>query len=109
MVVGFHLHQDVLNALRLVVAGHKASQGRSKLFHRVALHDGRIVRISHHCVLWRGGVGVANHAKQTVALGLPINAESGVENFVPAMFAVGLRKHHQFGITGVASQFGKGV
>ena len=59
-------------------------------------------------MLRRGGVGVANHAKQAVALRLAIDAEAGVENFVATVLAVGLGEHHQFGVAGVAPQFGKG-
>ena len=98
----------MLDTLRFVVAWHKACQGCCKFFNRVALHDGRIVRIGHHGVLWRSGMGVANHAKQAVALRLAIDAEAGVENFVATVLAVGLCKHHQLGVAGVAPQFGKG-
>ena len=108
VVVGFHLHQNMLDTLRFVVAWHKARQGCCKFFNRVALHDGRVVRIGHHRVLRRGGMGVANHAKQAVALRLAINTERGVENFMATVLAVGLCKHHQLGVAGVAPQFGKG-
>ena len=49
-------------------------------------------------------MGMPNHAKQTVCLVLSINGELRIENFVPAMLAVGLGKHHQFNITGVSAQ-----
>ena len=99
----------MLHALRFVIARHESRQGRGKLFNRVALHDGRVVRISYHGVLRRGGVGVADHAKQAVALRLAIDAEAGVENLVATVLAVGLSKHHQFGVAGVAPELAKGV
>ena len=45
---------------------------------------------------------IADHAKQAVGLFFTIDGEVGVENFVPAVLAVGLRKHHQLNIGGVA-------
>ncbi len=56
-----------------------------------------------------GLVGVADHAEQAVRLVLPVDAEVGVENFVAAVFAVGLGEHHQLDIGGVALQAGEGV
>ncbi len=47
---------------------------------------------------------VANHAKQTVVFVFTIDGEFGIENFVPAVLTVGLRKHHQFNIRGIASK-----
>jgi len=35
---------------------------------------------------------------------LAIEAEGGVEYFVPAMLGVGLGEHHQFGVAGLARQ-----
>ena len=58
-------------------------------------------------MLGRGGMGVANHAKQAVALGLTVNAETGVENFVATVLAVGLGEHHQLGVAGVAPHLAK--
>ena len=46
--------------------------------------------------------GVADHAEQTDALGRAVNREVSVENLVAAVFAVGLRKHHQFNVGRVA-------
>ena len=71
-------------------------------------HDGRIVRIGHHRVLWVLLMCVTNHAKQTAGLVFAVDGEFGVENFVTAMLAVGLSKHHQFNIGGVATQLLKG-
>ena len=49
-----------------------------------------------------GLVGMANHAKQAMALRLAIDDELGVENFVATVLTVGLREHHQFGVSRVA-------
>ena len=69
----------------------------------MACHDGSVVRVSNDGVLRILLMGMSNHAKQTVRLVLPINGELRIENFVPAMLAVGLGKHHQFNITGVSA------
>ena len=46
--------------------------------------------------------GVADHAEQTDALGHAIDGEVGIEDFVAAVLAVGLRKHHQLNVGRVA-------
>ena len=66
------------------------------------MHDGGVVCISHDGVLRMGLVGMANHAKQAMALRLAIDDELGVENFVATVLTVGLREHHQFGVSRVA-------
>ena len=70
----------------------------------MAGHDGSVVRVCNDRVLWIFLMGMPNHAKQTVCLVLSINGELRIENFVPAMLAVGLGKHHQLNITGVSAQ-----
>ena len=50
---------------------------------------------------------VADHAEHAFVLVYAVNGELGVEYFVAAMFAVGLRKHHQFYISGVATECGE--
>ena len=67
-------------------------------------HDRRVVGISHNRVLWILLMGMSNHAKQTVRLVLSIKGELRIENFVSAMLTVGLRKHHQFNVTGISAQ-----
>ena len=47
---------------------------------------------------------VSNHAKQAVCLILAINGELGIENFVSAVLAVGLCKHHQFNVAGISAK-----
>ena len=105
MVVRFNLHEDMVQCvffdIRTTIFCHET-------LYFVPRHDGRIVRISHHGVLWIFLMGVANHAEQTVVLILAINRELGIENFVTAMLTVGLREHHQFNIAWIASKLLEG-
>ena len=66
------------------------------------MHDGRVVRVRHHRVLRGGCVCVADHAEQAVALRLAIDDEIGVKNFVATVLTVGLREHHQLGVSRIA-------
>ena len=66
-------------------------------------NDGGIVGIRHHRALRGGFVGVADHAEQGFTLRLPVDSPGGIENFVAAVFAVGLRKHHQLHVSGRTS------
>ena len=54
-------------------------------------------------------MGIADHAKQGLVLGDAVNGPAGVEDLVPAMLRVGLGKHHQLDIAGIASEAGKGL
>ena len=54
-------------------------------------------------------VRVADHAKHALALGDTVNGELGVEDFVAAVLAVGLSKHHQLHIGRVALQLREGL
>ena len=112
MVVGFDLHQNMLGrGLRRVARRNHRAAGRRRhgreALHLRAFHDRGIVRVRHQHVLGVGLVGVADHAKQAVGLVLAVDAELGVEDFVAAMFAIGLGEHHQLDIGGVALQAGE--
>ena len=74
----------------------------------MAFHDRGVVRIRNHRVLGRQLVGVADHAEQALVLRHTVDGELGVENFVAAVLAVGLREHHQLHISGVALQAREG-
>ena len=52
---------------------------------------------------------VADHAEKRFFLSRAVNRELRVENFVAAVLAVGLRKHHQLHIGRVATQLGEGI
>ena len=54
-------------------------------------------------------MGVANHAEQALGLRHTVDGEVGVEDFVAAMLAVGLREHHQLDVGRVALQTAEGV
>ena len=109
MVVRFHLHQHVLQGVLRGVAhavvgglrGHKALAV-------AAFHHGGVVAVGHHRVLGRKLFGVADHAEQGFVHLLPVDGEFGIENLVATMLAVGLGKHHQLHIRGVALLLGKG-
>ena len=114
VVVGFHLHQDVLQgAAFLISANAHAGLGQRSLaaeaFNLAAFHHRGVVRIRHQHVLGVGLVRVADHAKQAVGLGHAVNGELGVENLVAAVLAVGLGEHHEFDVGGVALQLGEGL
>ena len=47
-------------------------------------------------------MGFPNHAKQGMGLYFAVYYPAGIKDFVPAMFRIGLRKHHQFNIGGIA-------
>ena len=55
-------------------------------------------------MLGRKTVGVADHAEQALRLGHAVDGEVGVEDLVAAVFAIGLREHHQLDIGGIAPQ-----
>ena len=109
VVMGLHLHQHM--ACRLMAAVSAGLRGRagSERLNRMPNHDCCVVGIGHHRVLRAQPMGVANHAKQTEVLGLTINGKGRVKNFVPAMLAVGLRKHHELDVRGVSRHVGEGV
>ena len=55
-----------------------------------------------------GLVRVADHAEQAAVLRHAVDGELRVENLVAAMFAIGLREHHQLHVGRVAPQLGEG-
>ena len=83
------------------------ARGRHKALDRAAFHDRGVVGIRHQHVLGMGLVRVADHAEHAAALRLPIDGELRVEYLVAAMFAIGLGKHHQLHIGGIALQAGE--
>ncbi len=52
-------------------------------------------------------MGMADHRKQRTILRYIINNPVGIEYLVPAMFGIGLRKHHQLGIARIALKAGE--
>ena len=103
VVVRFHLHDDVrvflVEAVCLTVV-----RVRIKPLDLCAFNHGGIVFIRHHRALWAGFVRVANHAEQRFGLLFAVQDEIGIEDFVAAVFRIGLREHHQLHVGWVAVQ-----
>ena len=105
VVVRFHFHQQVnrllgeavLCRLRIRVEAAGAMSG----------HHGRVIGIRRQHTFTAAGIGVANHAEQGVRLIHTVDGPAGVEDLVTTVLGVGLREHHEFDITGVATQPGK--
>ncbi len=99
MVMRLHLHQNMniffMRTVHAIRIREKPPATRT-LDHR------SIVLVGRQNPLRRVMVGIANHAKQTLGLRLPVNHPIGIENLVTAMLRVGLRKHHQLDIRGIA-------
>ena len=100
VIVCFHFHQDVgLIAMKLeqpVCIGEKSVD-------LGPLHHGGVVRVRHDGAVRAEIVRVPDHAKQGVGLVHTVDAPRGIEDLVPTMFGVGLRKHHQFSVGRIAS------
>ena len=114
VVVGFHLHQDVVRFTMLFIAGCAYSTGArggfgDKPFHQNAFHDRGVVRVRHQHVLWVSLVRMADHAEHALVLRHAVYRELGIEDLVAAVLAVGLGKHHQLHVGRVAPQVGEGV
>lgn len=104
VVVGFHLHQDVNRFVGVVVfAGFYVGQEARC---QGAFDDGGVVMVGGEDAFGRVRVGVADHGKQRFGLFFAVNDPVGVEDFMAAMFRIGLREHHQFYVGGVALEFG---
>ncbi len=102
MIVRLDFHQDVDRFARIGVfagrhIGHEAITGEARDHRRIVLvgreHPRTVVLI-----------GVLDHLEQRLVLLDAVDGPRRVENLVPAMFAVGLREHHQFDIGWIALQ-----
>ena len=103
VVVRFHLHDDVrvflVEAVCLTVV-----RVRIKPLDFRTFNHGGIVFIRHHRALRAGFVRVANHTEQRFFLFFAVQNEIGIEDFVAAVFRIGLREHHQFHVGRVTVQ-----
>ena len=52
---------------------------------------------------------LANHLKECFGLLDAVNRKFGIKNLMTAMLGIGLRKHHQFDVRGIAFLSGKGI
>ncbi len=114
VVMGFHLHQNMVYFAMFFIATHAYSTCGSTCFCHKPLdlgtfHHRSVVRIRHQHVLRVRLVRVADHAKHAFLLRYAVDGELGVKNFVAAVLAVGLREHHQLDIGGVALQLGESL
>ena len=102
VVVRLDLHQDV----------HRLDAGSVFAGRRVRVETPGGEALDHRGVVLVGGqhafavhlVGVLDHAEQGFLLGLTVDIPAGVEDLVPAVFGVGLGKHHQLDVVRVAAQ-----
>ena len=109
VVVGLHLHQHMGRDLARRVRRSGLARSGQPLVDWAAMHHRGVVAVSHHRALWRSGLGVSDHAEHRMRLFHSVDGEAGVEDLVPAVLGVGLRKHHQLHIRGVALQAREGV
>ena len=102
----FHLHQIMHFFFNKAVC---AVRGRIETFGfgagRLTRDYGRIVRVRHHGFAWVELMGIAYHGKQTQVLRLAVYHPIRIEYFMAAVLGVGLGKHHQFHIGGIALDF----
>ena len=95
------LHQDMgFICVKIIF-----TRSRKKPLNQGTFHHCAIIRIRHHSSLWRHRMGIANHGKQAFVLLFAINGPRCIKNFMPAVFRIRLRKHHQFDISGVTFYF----
>ena len=71
--------------------------------------DRRVVVVGGQDAIRRAGIGIPDHAEQRQVLGLAVDPPVRVEYLVPAVFRVGLGKHHQLGIRRIAADGAKSV
>ena len=107
VVVRLDLHQH----MRQLIAGGVARRVGVAVGHPAlddaAGHHRRVVAVRDHGVLWRQLMCVADHLEHRALLRHAIDRETGVEDLVAAMLAVGLREHHQLDVGRVAAQRGE--
>ena len=97
VVVRLHFHQDVVGGALLFIDGSTTRTigcTGNKALHLRALHHRGIVGIRHQHVLRIRLMRMADHAEHAAGLRHAIDRERGIENLVPAVLAIGLRKHH---------------
>ena len=108
MVVRFHLHQHMRDLVARAVHRRVGEALRQPARDRPAFHDCGVVVVGDDGVLRRDFLGVANHPEHRQRLLDAVDGELRVEDLVAAMFAVGLREHHQLDIARVAAELLKG-
>ena len=102
VIVGFHL--DAKRAGGGIAEAVGAGVIGAQMAGRVAFDHRGIVFVGAQRELRCEFVRVADHAEQAVRHVLAVDAVRGVENLMPAVFGIGLREHHQFGIGRIAAE-----
>ena len=102
VVVGFHL--DRVRHLAGFRAPHAGRRIHAEAAPATAGDHRGVVAVGRQRVRRMRGVGGADHAQQGLLARLAVQRPVRVEHLVPAVFRVGLREHHQFGVGGVAAQ-----
>ena len=107
VVVRLDLHQHVRQRLAAAVAARLGAGVGLPVLHDAAFHDRGVVAVGDDRVLRRCGFARADHLEHRSILGDAVDRESGVEDLVPAVLAVGLREHRQLDIAGLAAERAK--
>ena len=109
MVVRLNLHQDVNLAVAPCVSarGVRHALGQPARAHRPG-HDRGVVLIGHDRPGTSDLLGVPDHPEERSRLHLTVDDEVGVEDLVPAVLGVGLGKHRQLDVRGIARQASEG-
>jgi hypothetical protein len=106
VIVGFDLDLDMDSALFEAV--DRVIGARNQHLPSKPLDDRGVVVIGDQRALRRGRMSQSNQLEQGVLARLAIDRPAGVENLVPAMFRVGLGKHHQLGVGRITPQVAVG-
>ena len=111
VIMRLDLHQRVHGGLAAAIHRARAGQAgnaRLEALRRAAFHDRGVVGIGHHGTVGLRLVRGADHAKERARLLGAVDLPLRVEDLVAAVFAVGLREHHQLDVGRVALEHGEG-
>ena len=104
VVVRLHLHQHVRGFGARLVHRRVGEAARRPALDGAAAHHRGVVAVGRDRALRAHLLGVADHLEHRVFLRHAVDREARVEDLVPAVFAVGLREHHQLHVrSGCAS------
>ena len=103
----FHLHQDVNGLFHLSV--DVIFRIREESFRDRPFDDCGIILVGGKHALTTLFIGVADHLEERPGLGFAVHFPGRIEDLVATVFGVGLSKHHQFDIGGIASQMAERV
>ena len=103
VVMGLDLGEDMdlLSAVNIPAAVWFDQKARAA----IAPQHGGVIMVSGQHMARMGRVGLPDQLKRRMWLCFAVNVPGGVEDFMAAMFRVGLGEHHQFHIGGIAPEF----